>query len=426
MLPGRVAASFPFLPLCGGVNEADKPEGESRHSSRGGDGHHPGPDDAGCDTPAHGREPVRSADADNGSGDGVGGGNRDARQRSGEQSDGTGGLSAEAADGSELGDAGAHGVYDAPSAKVGSESDRSMGGENDGPVVVSPTSGELRGSKDFGAVKCAGDDPHGLLSVVAAVAEAIGSGGKKLQAAEPGVNALWGFVAQDPEYRDHEGKAEDKPDDGGDDDKNEGFVPPGHDDDAPAGAQDGGAGHAADQSVRGGSRKAPPPGKEVPDDGAEESGDDDILGNKINADHAAADSLGHGGSEQKGSDEVKEGGPDHGQPGRKDAGGNDGGDAVGGVVESIEEVEGQGDQEGDDQEQELRFHEVCLSAKARDLRTLQNYGFQHVGYIFRFVGCEFEELDQLFALEQGNGILLLIEELANGGARDHVGFVFEA
>jgi hypothetical protein len=60
-------------------------------------------------------------------------------------------------------------------------------------------------------------------------------------------------------------------------------------------------------------------------------------------DHASADHFGDGGAEQERGHKIKERGPQHGQLGRQDARRDDGGDAVGGVVKSVQEIEDQGD-----------------------------------------------------------------------------------
>src|SRR5208282_357325 len=67
-----------------------------------------------------------------------------------------------------------------------------------------------------------------------------------------------------------------------------------------------------------------------------------------------------------------------------------------------------------------------FSAACQTLRILQHYGFEYVGYVFCLVSREFEELDQFLGLDERDGVFFLVEELADGGARDDVGFVFQA
>ena len=178
-----------------------------------------------------------------------------------------------------------------------------------------------------------------------------------MQSAEPGVDASRRLVAEDPKDGRHKDESEDEAHDGRDHDEDQSLIPTGSDDDLKcAGAHNSGSSHASDEGVRGGSGQAPPPGEEIPDNGAEQARDHDVLSDGFDMDHATADGFGDGGPKQEGGDEIKEGSPDDGYFRGKDAGGDDGGDAVGGIMESIEKVEGESDQNGDDEEQEVRFH----------------------------------------------------------------------
>src|SRR5208282_4796350 len=98
--------------------------------------------DARGNAPAHGGETVSGANTDDRAGDGVRSRDRNSRERCGKQRDSAGGFGAESTNWFQLCDARAHGVNDAPSAEISSESDGSVGREDDGPVVVSPTSFE--------------------------------------------------------------------------------------------------------------------------------------------------------------------------------------------------------------------------------------------------------------------------------------------
>ncbi len=147
----------------------------------------------------------------------------------------------------------------------------------------------------------------------------------------------------------------------------------------------------------------------------------------VDLDHPLADRLGDCGTQEKGSDEIEEGGPHHGQLRREHASGDDGGDAVGGVVKSIEEIENQRDQDSDDEEQKVRIHPFgsCdLGCTASGI--LQDDGFEHVGDVFRLVGCGFQELEQFLDLDQRDGVGFLFEQARDGDARNLVGFVFQA
>src|ERR1700674_963452 len=84
-----------------------------------GDGQYPGPDDASCDAPTNGGEAPRCSDAHNCARDGVRGANRNAEVRGADEGKRSGGLGGETAEGSELSNALAHSLDDAPSAGHG-------------------------------------------------------------------------------------------------------------------------------------------------------------------------------------------------------------------------------------------------------------------------------------------------------------------
>ena len=67
-----------------------------------------------------------------------------------------------------------------------------IGGEDDRPVIAAPSVMELVGIDEAGGVESTGDDAHGLLRIVAAVAEAVGGGGEKLRLTEGSVDSWLG------------------------------------------------------------------------------------------------------------------------------------------------------------------------------------------------------------------------------------------
>src|SRR5829696_659569 len=160
--------------------------GDGGDDGGGGDGEDPGPDDAAGDAPADRGEAAGRADADDRAGDGVGGGDGDAEEGGQVQGAGGGGLGREAADRLEGGDPLAEGLDDPPAARERPERDRRVGGdrhpERDRQVAVRLQL-EVAGADQQGA-----DDPHGLLGVVAAVAETEGGRRDELEAAEQAVD----------------------------------------------------------------------------------------------------------------------------------------------------------------------------------------------------------------------------------------------
>src|SRR5580765_2496684 len=126
----------------------------------------PGPDDIAGHAPTHRRHLARSANADNGAGNGMCRRNRYAHRCREEQRGRAAGFSAETADRLELGDFLSHGSDDAPSAKQGSQADRAIATDGD----------PYRWIVDTGITSCDQqhpDDAYGLLRIVAAMAEAI-------------------------------------------------------------------------------------------------------------------------------------------------------------------------------------------------------------------------------------------------------------
>ena len=169
----------------------------------------------------------------------------------------------------------AHGVDDAPAAEIRSRGNGGMGSEDDGPMQVSPIGEHVFLTHKACSVESAGDDAHGFLRIVAAVAETVAGGGEQLQLAKPGIDLVGSLVSQEPIRAGHEDKPEHKAHDRRNDDEDQSLIPTTRDDDGgggtPAG-MDGGVHHGgarvtADQGMRRRSRQAPPPGKQIPHNG---------------------------------------------------------------------------------------------------------------------------------------------------------------
>ena len=145
-----------------------------------------------------------SADADNGSGNGVSGAHRNSREGSGKQRDGSRRFRAKSSYWLELGDARAHGVNDPPAAEVSSQRNRRIRRQDDRPVKFSPTASHVLRTQVVRSIKSAGHDSHRLLGIVAAMPKAVRGCGKELQLAKPDVNSLWSLIAQKPIDGHHE------------------------------------------------------------------------------------------------------------------------------------------------------------------------------------------------------------------------------
>ena len=97
---------------------------EKAGADKGGawDGENPGPDNSAGDAPADGGKAAGGADTDDGAGDGVGGADGDAESGVHHEGKAAGSFRRKTTEGCELGDALAHGSYDAPAAGHGAAS----------------------------------------------------------------------------------------------------------------------------------------------------------------------------------------------------------------------------------------------------------------------------------------------------------------
>src|SRR6476646_4180579 len=98
---------------------------------------------------------------------------------------------------------------DAPAAHVRSQSDSGVGAKDDVPLVISPSGGEWCGRKIAARQQCAGDDAHGFLRVITAMAQTVRGGGKKLELAKKLVNSARSGVLEDPGNGDHKRESQD-------------------------------------------------------------------------------------------------------------------------------------------------------------------------------------------------------------------------
>ena len=292
---------------------------------------HPGPHDAPRDAPAHRAELSHAADADDGPGDGVRRRDGDAQRRGHEQGDRAAGLGAEAADGLQLGDLHAHGAHDAPAARQGAARHRHVTGDHD-PERDAGAAGP--GMDDPVADQRHHDDAHGLLRVVAAVAQRVQARRDQLQAAEVLVDRALRALAEQRHHQRHQREAEDGADERRQDDEQGRLLEEGQVERAEAldhavglraAGDDGRAGDAAEQRVRRRRGQAPPPREQVPHDRAAQARRDERQGDHVRVD-ALGDVAGDVRAEHQERDEVEERGPEDGDARAEHARGDDRGD----------------------------------------------------------------------------------------------------
>src|SRR5205823_4997366 len=119
---------------------------------------------------------------------------------------------AEAAYRLKLRNARAHGAHDSPPAKIRAKSNRCLRGENNGPAKSAPIAGQFSRGQKLCAVQCSRDDPHCLLTIVAAMSNAICRCREQLQFSEPCVHSLRRFVAKQPHHGSHKNQCKDQTD----------------------------------------------------------------------------------------------------------------------------------------------------------------------------------------------------------------------
>src|SRR6476660_8643133 len=99
---------------------------------------------------------------------------------------------------------------DAPAAHISPKGDSSVGPQNDVPLVISPSGGELCRCEIATRKQRASDDAHGFLRVITAMTQAIRCGGKQLELAKKLVNSTRRGVLEDPGNGDHKRESQDQ------------------------------------------------------------------------------------------------------------------------------------------------------------------------------------------------------------------------
>src|SRR5437773_6261722 len=86
----------------------------------------------------------------------------------------------------------------APSTEISASSDGAVGGQNNEPFISAPVVVHVIGAHITSGIQGTGNNAHGLLRVVAAVSQTIGSCRDKLQLPEPNIHVPRGRVSQQP------------------------------------------------------------------------------------------------------------------------------------------------------------------------------------------------------------------------------------
>src|SRR5689334_1388066 len=92
-------------------------------------------------------------------------------------------------------------------------------------------------------------------------------------------------------------------------------------------------------------------------------------------------------------------------------------------MEAVDEIEAQSYQHGNDDKQKFTIHRSGASFRSG---TLDDYGFNYVGGVFRLVCRDLQHLVELFLLNKADGIFLGIKQTGQSAAGDAVSFVLQA
>ncbi len=84
-----------------------------------------------------------------------------------------------------------------------------------------------------------------------------------------------------------------------------------------------------------------------------QAGEQDGLVHGFDVNHAFADGVRDGGAEHEDGDEIPEGGPENRTEWRQNTSGDDGSDGIGGVVPTVGELEGEGEEDNGEKELEV-------------------------------------------------------------------------
>ncbi len=272
----------------------------------------------------------------------MGGGDRYPEPGGGEQHHRSAGRGAEALVLGELGDPRAHRLDDPPAAAQGAEADGDVTADRD-PVRHVEFARQIAGR-----IEQDGDDAHRLLGVVEAVPDRIGGGGNEVESPELALGASGARPEGSQLVTSMISIASIMPSERRQDDRDESLVEPGPLHPGQPGMGNARSHQSADERMAGRGRDALQPGHDVPEHRPDQSTEDHRGGDQVLVDQPLADRVGdlvkarHGEGEEVGG-EVEEGGEDDRLNRTEKPGRDHRRDRVGGVMESVQEVERQGD-----------------------------------------------------------------------------------
>src|SRR6202040_3825740 len=138
---------------------------------------------------------------------------------------------------------------------------------------------------------------------------------------KPAVDPSGTLAADNPAGEDGQDNGENHSNNRGKEDKNHWLQPAREDQRLEPCVSNSSAAIAADESVGRTGGEAKNKGDQVPGNRAKQAGQENLLVDQFDVNHAFADGAGDGRAKNKGGDKIPEGGPDDGAERRQDAGG---------------------------------------------------------------------------------------------------------
>src|SRR5712692_3580542 len=190
-----------------------------------------------------------------------------------------------------------------------------------------------------------GNDAHGLLRIVAAMPQRVQRRRKQLRRAKEIVHRRRHGSNKCPRDDEYQKQREEKAEQRRKNDCGSRYAEAVPDDRAETCLRDRGAGQSADQRVRAARGNPQPPGDQVPADRSHQSAEYHRRIDDIRRNDPGSNRLGDMEPEEQECDKIEERGPDDGVLRSQHAGGHDGRNRVGGVMQPIQGIEDQRDRD---------------------------------------------------------------------------------
>jgi len=168
--------------------------------------------------------------------------------------------------------------------------------------------------------------------------------------------------------------------------------------------------------MRGTGWKAENQGNHIPTNGAQKSGKEDLLVDHLDVHEPLADGFGDSGAKDESRDEVPKCGPHNGAERCQNSGRNNSCDRIRRIMPAVGKLENESQNNNSKEEVE----------GTHGLGALQYDAFDDVGDIFTLIDRSLYNFENLFPLNDLNGIFFLVEQLGYECAAETVALILKA